>query len=266
MRQISWGSIRLITFCIPHPTVYFFRHDEGPGCLFLYLCPLATNLWFQLVAIVEFWKELILSICRSPGYALIPQVQRPLADRTTVESGGEQGFIGQQHLQFSIHGGPSNLSFPQLPHCVFIPFQAPSASVYQGERAGSTPISELEAQKNFLQHQIEVSLSAVYRFFSVPGCFYYYFGLCYAMLNEWILFVILVRFWFQVFFHVIVTCYSMHNKANYVNTVAWLEFVKNHKIRKYPNVPFFMFWNSGRKLLYISMLSCELNKLIQPCL
>ncbi|KAL3574064.1 hypothetical protein D5086_024677 [Populus alba] len=64
----------------------------------------------------------------SPGYALIPQVQRPLADRTTVESGGEQGFIGQQHLQFSIHGGPSNLSFPQLPHCVFIPFQAPSAS------------------------------------------------------------------------------------------------------------------------------------------
>ncbi|RQO99175.1 hypothetical protein POPTR_013G088400v4 [Populus trichocarpa] len=92
----------------------------------------------------------------SPGYALIPQVQRPLADRTTVESGGEQGFIGQQHLQFSIHGGPSNLSFPQLPHCVFIPFQAPSASVYQGERAGSTPISELEAQKNFLQHQIEV--------------------------------------------------------------------------------------------------------------
>ncbi|XP_061946649.1 ERAD-associated E3 ubiquitin-protein ligase HRD1B-like isoform X1 [Populus nigra] len=92
----------------------------------------------------------------SPGYALIPQVQRPLADRTTVESGGEQGFIGQQHLQFSIHGGPPNLSFPQLPHCVFIPFQAPSASVYQGERAGSTPISKLEAQKNFLRHQIEV--------------------------------------------------------------------------------------------------------------
>lgn len=96
------------------------------------------------------------TIMWSPGYALLPQVQRPLADSTNMEPSGDQGVGGQPRLQFSIQGGPSNLTLPQLPHCVFVPFQAPGACVYQGERACSTPNSELEAQKNFLQHQIEV--------------------------------------------------------------------------------------------------------------
>ncbi|KAL9382191.1 hypothetical protein Peur_025226 [Populus x canadensis] len=96
------------------------------------------------------------TIMWSPGYALVPQVQRPLADTTNMEPSGDQGVVGQPRLQFSIQGGPSNLTLPQLPHCVFVPFQAPGACVYQGERACSTPDSELEAQKKFLQHQIEV--------------------------------------------------------------------------------------------------------------
>ncbi|KAJ6858651.1 hypothetical protein NC652_041061 [Populus alba x Populus x berolinensis] len=96
------------------------------------------------------------TIMWSPGYALVPQVQRPLADTTNMEPSGDQGVVGQPRLQFSIQGGPSNLTLPQLPHCVFVPFQAPGACVYQGERACNTPNSELEAQKNFLQHQIEV--------------------------------------------------------------------------------------------------------------
>ena len=85
-----------------------------------------------------------------------------MADTTNMEPSGDQGVVGQPRLQFSIQGGPSNLTLPQLPHCVFVPFQAPGACVYQGERA-HTPNSELEAQKNFLQHQIEVSLSALNR-------------------------------------------------------------------------------------------------------
>ncbi|XP_061944455.1 ERAD-associated E3 ubiquitin-protein ligase HRD1B-like [Populus nigra] len=96
------------------------------------------------------------TIMWSPGYALVPQVQRPLADTTNMEPSGDQGVVGQPRLQFSIQGGPSNLTLPQLPHCVFVPFQAPGACVYQGERTCSTPDSELEAQKKFLQHQIEV--------------------------------------------------------------------------------------------------------------
>lgn len=96
------------------------------------------------------------TIMWSPGYALVPQVQRPLADTTNMEPSGDQGVDGQPRLQFSIQGGPSNSTLPQLPHCVFVPFQAPGACVYQGERACNTPNSELEAQKNFLQHQIEV--------------------------------------------------------------------------------------------------------------
>lgn len=85
-----------------------------------------------------------------------------MADTTNMEPSGDQGVVGQPRLQFSIQGGPSNLTLPQLPHCVFVPFQA-GACVYRGERACSTPDSELEAQKKFLQHQIEVSLSALNR-------------------------------------------------------------------------------------------------------
>ncbi|EEF42344.1 protein binding protein, putative [Ricinus communis] len=88
----------------------------------------------------------------SPGYALLPQAQRPLADPT----GGEQAFVGQSQPQPAFHAGPSNLTLPQFPQCVFVPFQVPNDSGAQGERLGNMPNCELEAQKKFLQYQIEV--------------------------------------------------------------------------------------------------------------
>ncbi|KAG5224402.1 ERAD-associated E3 ubiquitin-protein ligase HRD1B [Salix suchowensis] len=96
------------------------------------------------------------TIMWSSGYALVPQAQRPLADTTTnMEPSGNQGVAGQPQLQFSVQGGPSNLTLPQPPHSVSVLFEAPGAGVYQGERASSTPNSELEAQKRLLQNQIE---------------------------------------------------------------------------------------------------------------
>uniref|UniRef100_A0A5B6ZIZ6 RING-type E3 ubiquitin transferase n=1 Tax=Davidia involucrata TaxID=16924 RepID=A0A5B6ZIZ6_DAVIN len=96
----------------------------------------------------------------SAGYALLPQVYRPLADSINTDSGGEQASTGQpQWHQFAIPGGPVNFPFPQLPHSAFVPSQAPSASVNSGEGLGGNSNisdSQLAAQKNFLQHQIEV--------------------------------------------------------------------------------------------------------------
>lgn len=95
--------------------------------------------------------------CRSPGYAVLPQAYGPSADSTKVESSGERTFIGQQ--QFAIPGGHANLSFPQFPHCVFVPFELPGANGNSGEGSGSyqnIPDSQLEAQK-IIQQKIEVS-------------------------------------------------------------------------------------------------------------
>lgn len=92
----------------------------------------------------------------SPGYALLPQAQRPLADAPNRESSGEQAFMEQSQPQSSIHAGPSNLPLPQFPHYVFVPFQVPGANATYGERLGSIPNSGLEVQKKLLQHQIEL--------------------------------------------------------------------------------------------------------------
>ncbi|XP_023888285.1 ERAD-associated E3 ubiquitin-protein ligase HRD1B [Quercus suber] len=94
----------------------------------------------------------------SPGYAVLPQVQKTSADSANTESSGP-AFIGQPQQQFAIPGGPSNLPFPQSPHCIFVPFQTPGANVTYGDRFGSNlniPDSQLEAQKKFLSNQIEV--------------------------------------------------------------------------------------------------------------
>ncbi|XP_050224073.1 ERAD-associated E3 ubiquitin-protein ligase HRD1B-like [Mercurialis annua] len=88
----------------------------------------------------------------SPGYALLPQPQKPLADSTS----GEPAVIGQSHSQPAFHAEPSNSSLPQFPSYVFVPLQVPGGSGIQGEGLGSTPNSELEAQKELLQQQIEV--------------------------------------------------------------------------------------------------------------
>ncbi|KAA8540138.1 hypothetical protein F0562_026830 [Nyssa sinensis] len=96
----------------------------------------------------------------SPGYALVPQVYGPLANSINTDSVGEHTSTGQsQQHQFAVPGGPGNSPFPQLQHCAFVPFQAPGANVNYGERLGDNPnISDpqLEAQKKFLQQQIEV--------------------------------------------------------------------------------------------------------------
>ncbi|OMO77152.1 Zinc finger, RING-type [Corchorus olitorius] len=92
----------------------------------------------------------------SPGYAAVPQAYGPLADSTKVESSGEQTAIGQQ--QFAVPGGQANLSFPQFPPCVFVPFQLPGAIGNLGEVSAGTqniPDSQLEAQKKIIQQQIE---------------------------------------------------------------------------------------------------------------
>ncbi|XWS71353.1 hypothetical protein CRYUN_Cryun03dG0131500 [Craigia yunnanensis] len=93
----------------------------------------------------------------SPGYAILPKAYGPLADSTKVDSSGERTSIGQE--QFAIPGGHANLSFPQFPHCVFVPFQLPGANGNSGEGSGSNqniPDSQLEAQKEIIQQRIEV--------------------------------------------------------------------------------------------------------------
>lgn len=99
---------------------------------------------------------------RSPGYAVLPQVQRTTADSTNSsarESSGEEASIGQQEPQFTTSGGPAKSSSPQFPHYIFVPFRAPGTNVTFGERSGSDlniPDSQLEAQEQFLRHQIVV--------------------------------------------------------------------------------------------------------------
>ncbi|KAF2288044.1 hypothetical protein GH714_004062 [Hevea brasiliensis] len=55
------------------------------------------------------------SLAWSPGYVLLPQAQRPLADAANGESSREQAFIGQSQWKSEFHAGPSNLSLPQFP-------------------------------------------------------------------------------------------------------------------------------------------------------
>ncbi|KAJ9179762.1 hypothetical protein P3X46_008093 [Hevea brasiliensis] len=96
------------------------------------------------------------SLVWSPGYVLLPQAQRPLADAANGEPSREQAFIGQSQWKSEFHAGPSNLSLPQFPHYVFVPVLVPGANANYGDMLGSIPNSELEAQKKFLQQQIEV--------------------------------------------------------------------------------------------------------------
>ncbi|THG15328.1 hypothetical protein TEA_005305 [Camellia sinensis var. sinensis] len=59
----------------------------------------------------------------SPGYALLPQAQRPLADTINTDSSGEQSSTSQsQQHPIAIPGGPANLPFP---HSGFVDFLAP---------------------------------------------------------------------------------------------------------------------------------------------
>ncbi|KAH9727975.1 ERAD-associated E3 ubiquitin-protein ligase HRD1A [Citrus sinensis] len=94
----------------------------------------------------------------SPGYVVLPQANRPLGDYTSVELGQEQASAGQPQ-QFVNPGGSATFSFPQFPQSVFVPFQTPDANLIGGERLPSTqntPVSQLEAQRKFIENQIEV--------------------------------------------------------------------------------------------------------------
>ncbi|XP_068315813.1 uncharacterized protein [Pyrus communis] len=94
-------------------------------------------------------------LLQTDNYAL-PQVQRHMVDSSNTESSGE-ACSGQSQPQLAAPGGPAKLSFSQFPPYVFVP----GANVAYGERSGSDPnltASQLEAQKKFLQHQIELIL------------------------------------------------------------------------------------------------------------
>ncbi|THG14697.1 hypothetical protein TEA_015628 [Camellia sinensis var. sinensis] len=99
----------------------------------------------------------------SPGYALLPQAQRPLADTINTDSSGEQSSTSQsQQHPIAIPGGPANLPFP---HSGFVNFLAPGTDVNYGERFGSnlnTPDSQLEAQEKILQNQIKMLQSQLH--------------------------------------------------------------------------------------------------------
>lgn len=95
---------------------------------------------------------------RSLGYAVVPQVERPLFDSNNTETNGEQSPNGHPQY-FSFPGGPSNLSFTQFPQNIFVPFQPREGTGNNIEELGSSlnvSGSQLEAQEKFLQQQIEV--------------------------------------------------------------------------------------------------------------
>uniref|UniRef100_A0A1S4E231 RING-type E3 ubiquitin transferase n=1 Tax=Cucumis melo TaxID=3656 RepID=A0A1S4E231_CUCME len=93
----------------------------------------------------------------SLGYAVVPQVERPLFDSNNTETNGEQSPNGHPQY-FSFPGGPSNLSFTQFPQNIFVPFQPREGTGNNIEELGSSlnvSGSQLEAQEKFLQQQIE---------------------------------------------------------------------------------------------------------------
>ncbi|KAJ7949860.1 E3 ubiquitin ligase [Quillaja saponaria] len=98
------------------------------------------------------------SLVWSPGYAVHPQVQGPSAESTNTELNGEQASIQQAQQHLTIPGRHANMSFPSVAQCVFVPSQVPGSSVPYGERSANNsniPGSQLEAQRKFLQYQIE---------------------------------------------------------------------------------------------------------------
>ncbi|XP_061369442.1 ERAD-associated E3 ubiquitin-protein ligase HRD1B-like [Gastrolobium bilobum] len=99
------------------------------------------------------------SLVCSPGYTFYPPVQIPMAETTNSELNGEQASREQAQNQFLIPGGPSNVSFPPMGHFHFLPSQPHAAPVNYGEEFGNDPNilrSPLEAQRKFLQYQIEI--------------------------------------------------------------------------------------------------------------
>ncbi|XP_043715490.1 uncharacterized protein LOC122663889 [Telopea speciosissima] len=74
----------------------------------------------------------------------------PSADSSSMDSTGERDAFGHtQQYQFAIPGS--------VPNYAFIPFQAPGTNSSSSVDCNlNIPSSHVEAQKRFLQHQIEV--------------------------------------------------------------------------------------------------------------
>lgn len=97
----------------------------------------------------ELWSHFFSPICRSSGYAYLPQQNVPLPSQSSADCSGPQ--------QFTVHGDPGSTSVSQFPSIVYVPVPAPAAT---GDRiqGGHDNLSQahLDAQKKFLQQQIEV--------------------------------------------------------------------------------------------------------------
>ena len=92
--------------------------------------------------------------CSSPGYAVYPPIQGPVAESTGPERIEEQLSSEQADKQFAIPSGPMNISFPPVGHGFFIPSHAHAAHMNYGEGFKNE-------QEKLIQCQIEVQLYCV---------------------------------------------------------------------------------------------------------
>ncbi|GAB4826413.1 ERAD-associated E3 ubiquitin-protein ligase hrd1a [Ancistrocladus abbreviatus] len=92
----------------------------------------------------------------APGYAVLPQVYGPSLDPANPDSG--EGSAGQlQKQQFGMSGVNMSMPFPQFSPCGFTPLPVPGENMTLGEvRDLVMTDSQLDIQKKFLEHQIEI--------------------------------------------------------------------------------------------------------------
>ncbi|CAN0909338.1 ERAD-associated E3 ubiquitin-protein ligase HRD1A [Linum grandiflorum] len=91
----------------------------------------------------------------SPGYAVFPQGQRPANETPNVAAQEEVNLDGQPQPQFQFHAGGSS----SMPQVMFVPMQAAGSNFNGRETPGGVGLSssEMEAQRKFLQNQIEAT-------------------------------------------------------------------------------------------------------------
>lgn len=116
--------------------------------------------WFipcSLLSVLVY--DLLSLICRTPGYACIPRVQRHLPVSSDAESSGQHDSSLGQERNFMMSDGQNSRSLMQFPQYVFVPVPATGLQMAYGNRNGSEvgiSESQVEAQKSFLLQQIEV--------------------------------------------------------------------------------------------------------------
>lgn len=108
----------------------------------------------------------------SPGCTIYPPVQISTAESTNADLNGGQASSEQAQRQFFIPGGPANVSFPPMGQFHFLPSQTPVAPVNCGEGLGNDPnipSFQVEAQRKFLQYQIEVPFHPFFLYLRTSG-------------------------------------------------------------------------------------------------